>query len=153
MEVVPNNQGLQVIVDYAHTPDALHQVLSALRSHVQGELVTVFGCGGDRDRDKRQLMGRVACELSDRVVLTSDNPRSESPAEILRDIESGCSGDYLSLEDRAEAIRHALTEARPGDCIVIAGKGHEDYQIVEGQRLYFSDVEQALAALAGRAGQ
>ncbi|NCF20087.1 MAG: UDP-N-acetylmuramoyl-L-alanyl-D-glutamate--2,6-diaminopimelate ligase, partial [Haliea sp.] len=79
MEVVPNNQGLQVIVDYAHTPDALHQVLSALRSHVQGELVTVFGCGGDRDRDKRQLMGRVACELSDRVVLTSDNPRSESP--------------------------------------------------------------------------
>ena len=153
MEVVPNSQGLQVIVDYAHTPDALHQVLSALRSHVEGELVTVFGCGGDRDRDKRQLMGRVACELSDRVVLTSDNPRSESPAEILRDIESGCSGEYLLLEDRAEAIRHALTDARPGDCIVIAGKGHEDYQIVEGQRLYFSDVEQAREALAWRAGQ
>ena len=107
---------------------------------MQGELVTVFGCGGDRDRDKRQLMGRVACELSDRVVLTSDNPRSESPAEILRDIESGCSGDYLSLEDRAEAIRHALTEARPGEIRTPALSRIEA-------------VEQALAALAGRAGQ
>jgi UDP-N-acetylmuramoyl-L-alanyl-D-glutamate--2,6-diaminopimelate ligase len=150
MELVPNAAGLQVIVDYAHTPDALHQVLAALRSHVAGALVTVFGCGGDRDRDKRQLMGRVACELSDRVFVTSDNPRSEPPGDILRDIETGCSGDYLLLEDRAEAIRRALQEAEPGDCIVIAGKGHEDYQIVGSERLYFSDTEQAMAALAGR---
>jgi UDP-N-acetylmuramoyl-L-alanyl-D-glutamate--2,6-diaminopimelate ligase len=150
MELVPNTAGLQVVVDYAHTPDALHQVLAALRSHVAGALVTVFGCGGDRDRDKRQLMGRVACELSDRVIVTSDNPRSEPPADILRDIETGCNGDYLLLEDRAEAIRRALQEAEPGDCVVIAGKGHEDYQIVEGERLYFSDTEQAMAALAGR---
>lgn len=152
MERVPNDQGLQVIVDYAHTPDALHQVLSALRQHVEGALVTVFGCGGDRDREKRQLMGRAACALSDRVILTNDNPRTEAPADILRDIEAGCSGDYQLLEDRAQAIRLAVQDARPGDCIVIAGKGHEDYQVVEGQRLYFSDTEQALAALAGRAG-
>ena len=120
---------------------------------MEGELVTVFGCGGDRDREKRQLMGRVACELSDRVVVTSDNPRSESPAVILHDIESGCSGEYLLLEDRAQAIRHALDSSRPGDCVVIAGKGHEDYQLVEGQRLFFSDAEQARAALSGRAKQ
>ena len=152
MQVIPNSAGLQVIVDSAHTPDALEQVLASLREHVEGDLVTVFGCGGDRDREKRQLMVRVACELSDRVVVTSDNPRSESPAAILRDIESGCSGEYLLLEDRAQAIGHALRSARPGDCVVIAGKGHEDYQLVEGQRLFFSDAEQARAALAGRAG-
>ena len=151
MELVPNTAGLQVIVDYAHTPDALQQVLSALRQHVEGALVTVFGCGGDRDRDKRQLMGRIACDLSDRVIVTSDNPRGEAPADILRDIETGCSGNYLLLEDRAEAIHRAVNEGRPGDCIVIAGKGHEDYQIIEDERFYFSDTEQAQAALAGRA--
>jgi UDP-N-acetylmuramoyl-L-alanyl-D-glutamate--2,6-diaminopimelate ligase len=150
MELVPNEAGLQVIVDYAHTPDALHQVLSALRQHVEGALVTVFGCGGDRDREKRQLMGRIACDLSDRVIVTSDNPRGEAPADILRDIETGCSGEYLLLEDRAEAIRRAVSDGRPGDCIVIAGKGHEDYQIINGKRFYFSDTEQARAALAGR---
>ena len=150
MELIPNSAGLQVVVDYAHTPDALHQVLSALRLHVEGDLVTVFGCGGDRDREKRQVMGRVACELSDRVIVTSDNPRSEAPGDILREIEAGCSGNYVLLEDRAEAIHRAVQEARSGDCIVIAGKGHEDYQIVEGERLFFSDTEQARSALAGR---
>jgi UDP-N-acetylmuramoyl-L-alanyl-D-glutamate--2,6-diaminopimelate ligase len=151
MQVIPNTLGLQVIVDYAHTPDALQQVLGALRPHVEGALVTVFGCGGDRDREKRQLMGRVACELSDRVVITSDNPRGESPAEILRDIETGCSGDYLCLEDRAAAIAHAIGEARPGDCVLIAGKGHEEYQVIEGRREYFSDAAQARARLDERA--
>jgi UDP-N-acetylmuramoyl-L-alanyl-D-glutamate--2,6-diaminopimelate ligase len=150
MQSLTNEAGLQVIVDYAHTPDALEQVLRALRDHVDGALVTVFGCGGDRDRDKRQLMGRIACLLSDRVIVTSDNPRSESPAQILRDIETGCSGDYTLVTDRAEAIGLALAEARPGDCIVIAGKGHEDYQIVEGVRLPFSDIAVAKDALARR---
>jgi UDP-N-acetylmuramoyl-L-alanyl-D-glutamate--2,6-diaminopimelate ligase len=150
MQAIGNDCGLQVIVDYAHTPDALEQVLGALRNHVAGRLVTVFGCGGDRDREKRQLMGRIACSLSDSVVVTSDNPRSESPASILQDIETGCSGEYVLVEDRAEAIARAIAEAAPGDCIVIAGKGHEDYQIVEGERLHFSDQEQAQAALAGR---
>jgi UDP-N-acetylmuramoyl-L-alanyl-D-glutamate--2,6-diaminopimelate ligase len=117
---------------------------------VSGALVTVFGCGGDRDKTKRQLMGRVACELSDKVVVTSDNPRSESPVDIVRDIESGCSGDYSLIVDRAEAIAQALTDASAGDCVVIAGKGHEDYQIVDGQRLHFSDEAQARGVLARR---
>lgn len=151
MQAIPNALGLQVIVDYAHTPDALEQVLAALRAHVDGALVTVFGCGGDRDRAKRQVMGRVACTFSDRVVVTSDNPRSEDPAAILADIATGCSGDYELVADRAQAIARAIGEARPGDCIVIAGKGHEDYQLVEGERLHFSDAEQARDALARRA--
>jgi UDP-N-acetylmuramoyl-L-alanyl-D-glutamate--2,6-diaminopimelate ligase len=147
MQLVPNELGLQVIVDYAHTPDALEQVLVALKSHVSGDLVTVFGCGGDRDRAKRQVMGRVACQYSDRVVVTSDNPRSEDPAAILVDIASGCSGDYVQMVDRAEAIAAAIEGAGAGDCVVIAGKGHEDYQIVEGERRHFSDEEQARNAL------
>lgn len=152
MQVIPNEQGLQVIVDYAHTPDALKQVLAALRSHVSGRLVCVFGCGGDRDREKRQVMGRVACGLCDRVIVTSDNPRGESPDAILRDIATGCSGDYLLLEDRAEAISRAIDEAGRGDCIVIAGKGHENYQIIESARLPFSDEWHARQALVGREG-
>jgi len=150
MQTIPNPLGLQVIVDYAHTPDALEQVLQALEPHVEGALVTVFGCGGERDREKRQLMGRVACSLSDRVVVTTDNPRGENPLDIMRDIESGCSGEYLLVEDRAQAIAWALTGAVAGDCIVIAGKGHEDYQIVDGERLHFSDEEQARDVLARR---
>jgi UDP-N-acetylmuramoyl-L-alanyl-D-glutamate--2,6-diaminopimelate ligase len=153
MQTIPNELGLQVIVDYAHTPDALEQVLRALRSHVNGELVTVFGCGGDRDREKRQFMGRVACELSDRVLVTTDNPRNEIPLEIMRDIETGCSGNYSLVVDRAQAIAQALSEARRGDCVVIAGKGHEDYQLVEGDRLHFSDEAQARAVLEQRAVQ
>ncbi|MEH6635604.1 MAG: UDP-N-acetylmuramoyl-L-alanyl-D-glutamate--2,6-diaminopimelate ligase [Halioglobus sp.] len=153
MQAIPNTLGLQVIVDYAHTPDALEHVLRALKPHVSGALVTVFGCGGDRDRNKRQVMGRVACQLSDKVVVTSDNPRSEEPSQIMRDVESGCSGNYTMVEHRAEAIIQALSEAHAGDCIVIAGKGHEDYQIVQDQRLHFSDAEQARAALARRESQ
>lgn len=153
MQSLPNDCSLEVIIDYAHTPDALEQVLAALKPHVKGSLVAVFGCGGDRDREKRQVMGRVACALADKVWVTSDNPRGEDPAAILSDIETGCSGDYSLEVDRAAAIARAVAEADAGDCIVIAGKGHEDYQIVEGDYLHFSDEEHALAALAGRAGQ
>jgi len=152
MQLIPNELDLQVIVDYAHTPDALEQVLSALKNHVTGDLVTVFGCGGDRDRAKRQVMGRVASLLSDRVVVTSDNPRSEDPAAILADIAAGCSGNFELVADRGQAIAMAIGEAAPGDCVVIAGKGHEDYQIIEGERHYFSDEEQARKALSLRAG-
>jgi UDP-N-acetylmuramoyl-L-alanyl-D-glutamate--2,6-diaminopimelate ligase len=150
MQAVPNTLGLQVVVDYAHTPDALEQVLRALQAHLAGALVVVFGCGGERDRGKRQAMGRVACSICDRVVVTTDNPRSEAPLDIMRDIEAGCSGDYVLIEDRAEAIAQALTSAGTGDCVVIAGKGHEDYQLVEGEHLYFSDEAQARAVLAQR---
>jgi UDP-N-acetylmuramoyl-L-alanyl-D-glutamate--2,6-diaminopimelate ligase len=150
MQLIPNEAGLQVVVDYAHTPDALEQVLRALRPHVEGRLLTVFGCGGDRDRGKRSLMGRLACELSDLVVVTSDNPRSENPQAILRDIESGCTGDFKLIVDRAEAIAAALAEAASGDCVLVAGKGHEDYQIIDGERRHFSDEQQVRLALAGR---
>jgi UDP-N-acetylmuramoyl-L-alanyl-D-glutamate--2,6-diaminopimelate ligase len=153
MQAIPNESGLQVLVDYAHTPDALEQVLKSLRAHVAGRLITVFGCGGDRDRAKRQVMGRVASQYSDRVVVTSDNPRSEDPAAILADIATGCSGNFILLVDRAEAIDRAVAEANPGDCVVIAGKGHEDYQLIEGEHRHFSDAQQAAAALARRAAR
>lgn len=150
MALVPNTLDLQVIVDYAHTPHALELVLQALRPHVSGALITVFGCGGDRDREKRPLMGRVACALSDRVVVTSDNPRSEEPLDIMREIAAGCSGDYSLVADRAEAIATAVASAGAGDCVLIAGKGHEDYQLVGNVRLPFSDEAHARAALARR---
>ncbi|MCB1843886.1 MAG: UDP-N-acetylmuramoyl-L-alanyl-D-glutamate--2,6-diaminopimelate ligase [Halioglobus sp.] len=150
MQRIPNEHGLQVFVDYAHTPHALEQVLQALRPHVAGRLITVFGCGGDRDREKRQVMGRVASTLSDAVVVTSDNPRSEEPSSIIRDIAAGLTGDYTLEPDRAVAIAAALDSAREGDCVLIAGKGHEDYQLIEGQRLPFSDAQAALDALARR---
>lgn len=150
VQAIPNAAGLQVIVDYAHTPDALEQVLAALRPGVSGRLVSVFGCGGDRDAGKRPLMGRVACLGSDRVIVTSDNPRGENPAAILLDIEAGCAGDYRLVVDRAEAIRLAIAEAEPGDCVLIAGKGHENYQIIDDERIEFSDEAHARAALAGR---
>jgi UDP-N-acetylmuramoyl-L-alanyl-D-glutamate--2,6-diaminopimelate ligase len=150
MQTISNTLGLQVVVDYAHTPEALEQVLNALRPHVAGALITVFGCGGDRDKEKRQVMGRIACALSDRVVVTSDNPRGEDPLAIMRDIESGCTGHYVLVEDRAQAIVEALAGATAGDCVVIAGKGHEEYQLVEGERLRFSDEAHARDALAGK---
>ena len=150
MQSIPGDCGVQVIVDYAHTPDALEQVLTALKPQVEGALVTVFGCGGDRDRSKRQLMGRLACRYSDRVIVTSDNPRSEDPEQIMADIAGGCSGAFQLVTDRAEAIALAIATARAGDCVIIAGKGHEDYQIINGERRYFSDSEQARAALASR---
>jgi len=150
MQAIPNTFDLQVIVDYAHTPHALEQVLKAIRPHVSGALVTVFGCGGDRDREKRQAMGRVACALSDRVVVTSDNPRSEEPLQIMRDIAAGCSGEFTLVADRAQAIAAAVAAAGVGDCVVIAGKGHEDYQLVGGASRPFSDAAQARAALARR---
>jgi UDP-N-acetylmuramoyl-L-alanyl-D-glutamate--2,6-diaminopimelate ligase len=150
MQTIPNEFGLQVLVDYAHTPDALEQALLALRSHAEGRLITVFGCGGDRDRSKRAVMGRVACEMSDRVIVTSDNPRSENPASILRDIESGCTGDFELVVERADAIAMAVAEAVAGDCVLVAGKGHEDYQIIADERIYFSDEQQLRSALARR---
>lgn len=140
-----------VIVDYAHTPDALMQVLSAAREHTAGSLVCVFGCGGDRDRGKRPEMGRIAERLADRVVVTDDNPRTEDGEEIVKEILAGIRApDAATVErDRAAAIRLAMAGARQGDTVVIAGKGHEDYQIVGNERRRFSDAETAAALLAG----
>jgi UDP-N-acetylmuramoyl-L-alanyl-D-glutamate--2,6-diaminopimelate ligase len=130
-----------VVIDYAHTPDALQRVLATLEVATAGELTCVFGCGGDRDRGKRPLMGAVAADLADRIVLTDDNPRSEDPVEIVRDIRSGM-GDHPRtsvVHERRAALRSAIDRARPGDVVLVAGKGHETEQIVGAERRMFSD--------------
>jgi UDP-N-acetylmuramoyl-L-alanyl-D-glutamate--2,6-diaminopimelate ligase len=139
-----------VYVDYAHTPDGLRNVLQAARALTQHRVLCVFGCGGDRDPLKRPVMGRIARELADHVVLTSDNPRFEDPQSIIADVLAGMGGDgatYTVMPDRAAAIENAIALAEPGDVVVIAGKGHEAYQLVRGERLPFSDVTTAQAAI------
>lgn len=139
------------VVDYAHTPDALERLLEGLRPLVQGRLVTVFGCGGDRDRTKRPLMGAIAGKLSDLAVLTSDNPRTEDPERILDEVASGMTGTrHRRIADREEAIFAAAADLGPEDLLVVAGKGHEDYQIVGTERRRFDDREVLGRALASR---
>jgi UDP-N-acetylmuramoyl-L-alanyl-D-glutamate--2,6-diaminopimelate ligase len=156
-ERVEAGQDFTVVVDYAHTDDALLRLLTAAQALKTGRVITVFGCGGDRDRGKRPKMGRVAARLSDVVFLTSDNPRSEDPAAILREIEVGVREAltekrirYEVIADRRAAIEAAVREAKSGDTVLIAGKGHEDYQIIGATRLHFDDREVARAALAAR---
>ena len=154
MELVSHlSDDVRVIVDFAHTDDAMKGLLEAARELTTGRLITVFGCGGDRDRTKRPLMGTVAGRLSDLVVVTSDNPRSEEPEAIVRDVESGLmTGDseWVKVLDRAEAIGFAVREARPGDLVVVAGKGHERYQTVQDRTLPFEDAVVVRQALARR---
>jgi UDP-N-acetylmuramoyl-L-alanyl-D-glutamate--2,6-diaminopimelate ligase len=153
MEVFGGGPRPVAIVDYAHTPDALAKLLDAARAHARGRLLAVFGCGGDRDAGKRPQMGAIAEELADAVVLTNDNPRTEDPHAILEQIAAGMRAPERAavIPDRAEAIRHALTEADPGDVVVIAGKGHEDYQVVGQERRPFSDRAVVLEAFGGGA--
>jgi len=135
------------IVDYAHTPDALLNVLATIKKLKKGfeKVITVVGCGGDRDKTKRPLMAEVACEQSDKAILTSDNPRSEDPAQIIRDMEAGLSAaakrKYISIVDRREAIKTAISLAARGDTVLLAGKGHEKYQEVKGVKNHFDDKE------------
>ncbi|MGD1856704.1 MAG: UDP-N-acetylmuramoyl-L-alanyl-D-glutamate--2,6-diaminopimelate ligase [Leptolyngbyaceae cyanobacterium] len=143
-------QDITVIVDYAHTPDSLENALRAARPFISGQLICVFGCGGDRDRTKRPQMGRIAHELADRIVVTSDNPRTEDPQQILADVVAGIEADLSEDEvvcDRATAIQTAILSAQPGDGMLIAGKGHEDYQIIGTKKIHFDDREQAQLAL------
>lgn len=150
------NRRVTAIVDYAHTPDAVVNVLTAIREVVgtTGKIITVVGAGGNRDKGKRPIMASEAARLSDRVILTSDNPRFENPLDILADMEEGIAGnpDYrartLSIADRRQAIRTAVTLADDGDVVLVAGKGHEDYQEVEGVKHHFDDREEVQAALA-----
>jgi UDP-N-acetylmuramoyl-L-alanyl-D-glutamate--2,6-diaminopimelate ligase len=135
------------IVDYAHKPDALAHVLDALRPFTRGRLLCVFGCGGDRDRGKRPLMGRIAVEKADAVIVTDDNPRSEEPATIRAEILAAAPG-AREIGDRAEAIHTAVRELRPGDVLVVAGKGHETGQIVGDRTLPFSDHDVVRTAIA-----
>jgi UDP-N-acetylmuramoyl-L-alanyl-D-glutamate--2,6-diaminopimelate ligase len=153
MEEIPNHFGFRVFVDYAHTEGSLETVLRSLRAITPGRIIAVFGCGGDRDRQKRPRMGR-ACELlADRLVITSDNPRSEDPNRILDEICSGLEKPFHAavLADRKEAIRLAILMAKPKDTVLIAGKGHETYQEIKGKRLHFDDREEARESLEKRA--
>jgi len=144
---VEEGQDFAVVVDYAHTPDSLAQAVRSAREMSRGKVITVFGCGGDRDRGKRPLMGRYAVELSDHVVITSDNPRSEDPLAIISEIEQGIAGlpeserrgSHEVVEDRREAIRRAISLARPGDVVLIAGKGHETGQVFADRTVPFDD--------------
>ena len=150
-ELVDRGQNFAVVVDYAHTPDGLENVLSTAREVTEGKVIAVFGCGGDRDRTKRPLMGEIAARLSHLAVVTSDNPRSEEPLLIINDILPGVQkvpgASYVVIPDRHQAIDRAIRTAGPGDVVVIAGKGHEDYQIVGNTRLHFDDREEAAAVL------
>jgi len=171
MERIENDRGIEIFVDYAHTPDALERTLTVLRSfRGQGRLITLFGCGGDRDRTKRPLMGAVAARLSDLAIVTSDNPRSEPPGDILRDVEAGFvsehirsvekgdlrrtkRGGYLTVENRREAIGLAIQAAHAGDIVLIAGKGHEDYQILGDRKVPFDDRHEVREVLAKSGSQ
>lgn len=144
MQAFGGDKQALIVVDYSHTPDALQQALLALKPHAEGKLWCVFGCGGDRDRGKRPLMGQVAERYSDQLILTNDNPRSESPQSIIDEIKSGllCPWAAEVELDRGAAIAHAIDCAGPGDVVLIAGKGHESYQIIGDEKLSFSDIEQ-----------
>ena len=164
-QVGPESSAVKAYVDYAHTPDALDRALGALKSVSAGRIITVFGCGGDRDTSKRPLMGRAVLRLSDLTVITSDNPRDEEPEAIIKDITDGL-GDYEEFDaaeeepsrgytvvaDRLKAIKKAVQMARPGDTVLVAGKGHEDYQIIKGERRHFDDRE-VLGGLMGDGGE
>lgn len=136
------NLPFEIILDYAHTADGLDNILKTAREFTKNRLISVFGCGGDRDKVKRPEMGKVGCELSDIAIITSDNPRTENPSEIIKDIIAGVSTDnYITIENRYEAIKHALSIGEAGDIIVLAGKGHEDYQILNTGKIHFDERE------------
>ncbi|MFT5500833.1 MAG: UDP-N-acetylmuramoyl-L-alanyl-D-glutamate--2,6-diaminopimelate ligase, partial [Woeseiaceae bacterium] len=145
---IENGKGFPAVyVDYSHTPASLEAALNALRPHCSGELWCVFGCGGDRDRGKRPMMGKVAALHSDCPVVTSDNPRSESPQEIMRDVLEGMEPGTTAIEDRSAAIEYAVSRADSTDTVLVAGKGHEHYQLIGNERVRFSDYETAAASL------
>lgn len=166
LEPIPNTKGITVIVDYAHTPDALEKTIGAVKEFQKGRLITVFGCGGDRDREKRPQMGRIAALRSDLTIVTSDNPRGEEPQKIIEEVLPGlergrasriaredlqrvnASRCYAVIVDRREAIREAIEAATPGDVVLIAGKGHETYQMIGDRREHFDDREEAQRVLA-----
>jgi UDP-N-acetylmuramoyl-L-alanyl-D-glutamate--2,6-diaminopimelate ligase len=152
-ESVQAGQDYTVLVDYAHTPDSLQNVLTTAKSFAKGKVICVVGCGGDRDRGKRPLMARIAAEISDYAVITSDNPRTEEPKAIIADMVEGISTalsqSYTTIEDRKAAIEHAVQQAKSGDVVLIAGKGHETYQEINGVRYPFDDRKIAYEAIKG----
>jgi len=149
---VSPEQDISVIVDYAHTPDSLENLLKASRPFIPGKMICVFGCGGDRDRTKRPQMGKIVADLADLAIVTSDNPRTEDPQQILQDVVAGIPNNiqHLVIGDRSQAIKTAILQAQAGDGILIAGKGHEDYQILGTEKIHFDDREEARKALKER---
>ena len=154
-ELVKAGQDFSIIVDYAHTPDGVENVLRTAREIAKKKIIAVFGCGGDRDRTKRPIMGRIAAELADVVIATSDNPRSEDPEFILSEVEAGVrekigTKQHEKITDRREAIFRAVELAETDDIVIILGKGHEDYQILKDETIHFDDKEVAREAVAAR---
>ena len=142
--MIPISDAFTVMIDYAHTPDGIENILGAIRGFVKNRIIIVFGCGGDRDRDKRPKMGAAAIRLADFCVVTSDNPRTEDPDAIIQDILPGLSGmedKYKAITDRTEAIRYALSIATEGDVVLLAGKGHETYQDIMGEKIHYDERE------------
>ena len=142
IEKVPNDRQITILIDFAHTPDSLKNVLKTVNVVYGKRIITVFGCGGDRDKTKRPIMGKIACRYSDLVYITSDNPRTEDPDSIIDDIVVDLDRkDYVRITDRTEAIRAAIVEAKPGDTVLIAGKGHENYQILGTKKIHYDERE------------
>ena len=154
VEVVPTpGKDYTILIDYAHTPDGLENVLSSVKDYCKGRLITAFGCGGDRDRTKRPIMGRIGVELADLAIITSDNPRTEVPMDIIRDIVAGIpeeNNNYTVIENRIDAIHHAMDIAEKNDIIVLAGKGHETYQEINGVKHHLDEREVVAAYLQER---
>jgi UDP-N-acetylmuramoyl-L-alanyl-D-glutamate--2,6-diaminopimelate ligase len=150
-ERIDRGQNFTVVVDYAHTPEELERLLTAVRPMTAGRIITVFGCGGDRDRSKRPMMGQAVSRHSDLAIVTSDNPRTENPEAIIADILPGMKpGAHQVVIDRKQAIFTAVSLAQKGDLVIIAGKGHEDYQVLGKEKIHFDDRETARLALAER---
>lgn len=152
-ELIEEGQDFAVVVDYAHTPDGLQNILETAKVIKENRIIIVFGCGGDRDATKRPIMGRIAAEYGDKIYVTSDNPRTEDPVQIVKDVEVGVKEalregtSYEVIVDRREAINHAIHDAKAGDIVIIAGKGHENYQILKNETIHFDDREEARKAL------
>lgn len=141
-ELVPNKKGLTIMIDYAHSPESLNSILKAVKSYTQGRVISVFGCGGDRDPGKRPIMGEISGTVADFTIITSDNPRTENPQKIVEQIEEGIKktkGKYIVIENRREAIKYAIEMANKRDIIILAGKGHEPYQEINGKKLPFDE--------------
>ena len=150
-EVVPVSEDFTVLVDYAHTPDGIENILKTAKGFAKGRVVILFGCGGDRDNTKRPIMGRVASSLADFCIVTSDNPRTEKPMDIINEILPGVTGEHIVIENRRDAIEYAIKNAKKDDVIILAGKGHEDYQIIGKEKIHFDEVE-ILMQLKGELG-
>ena len=149
-EVVPVSENFTVLVDYAHTPDGIENILKTARGFAKGRVVILFGCGGDRDNTKRPIMGQVASSLADFCIVTSDNPRTENPMDIINEILPGVTGEHIVIENRREAIEYAIKNAQKDDVIILAGKGHEDYQIIGKEKIHFDEVEILMEIKKGR---